>query len=94
MTREAVALLQKNCVVLPALQAEIWSTRVGPRWQEYEMHQASPLSRSTDRICARCLSAGNQKGLRSRGSFETWTTGRHISRTERPDRPGVLRGGI
>lgn len=30
MTREEVALLQKSCVVLPALQAEVWSTRVGP----------------------------------------------------------------
>lgn len=44
MTREEVALLQESCVVLPALQAEVWSARVGPRWQEYERHQASPLN--------------------------------------------------
>lgn len=61
MTREEVALLQKSCVVLPALRAEIWSTRVGPRWQEYELHQASPLNRSTDRICARCAAPGIRK---------------------------------
>lgn len=59
VARDEVATLQKNF-----MQREIWRTRVGSRWQEYETHQAKsmetgPLTEGLD-----CCSQGVRKGPR------------------------------
>jgi len=70
VARDEVATLQKNFV-----QIEIWRTRVGSRWQEYETHQArsmetGPLTEGLDLLQPEEL----ERAPGCSCLVETWTT--------------------
>lgn len=58
------------------MQAEIWRTRVGSRWQEYEMHQAESIETGplTEGLDSMMQLEGLERAPRSGWLFETWTT--------------------
>lgn len=70
MACDEVAMLQKNF-----MQIEIWRTRVGSRWQEYETHQAKsmetgPLTEGLDLLQPEEEERGPGCGC----LVKTWTT--------------------
>lgn len=70
VARDEVAVLQKTL-----MQTEIWRTRVGSRWQEYETHEAKSIETG---LLTEGLDSLQPEELERPPGFgclvETWTT--------------------